>query len=456
MISRIEYLKGDVIMKSVKKMIMMLGMLVAIFALGIPSLNTRTVEAAKVKISKKKATLTIGKTLKLKVKKTKKKVKWSSSNKNVATVSKKGKVKAKGTGKATITAKVGKKKLRCKVTVENPKINKTEITLKVGGKYQLKVTGTTQRVDWSSDDLVVAEVSGKGLVTARKKGTAIITAYVGGKYLDCTVNVSGSAKSSGNGEKEAEKKKEEVFSVDKTNIELTVGQSANIIVTEPKDSEISWHCDNTIFNAAWGEWNGNKCPLKITATEIGETTIVITEDSTGKQIPIKLKVKPKKLSEYYDLLRTFIRNNGVYDSSGRLGIAGSYYHNGNDETYAIYYEEDTGKFRFLSISKYSNTQSLVEVYIDVSKDSYVYPQFTYIDDNYKKYFISQGKIYAATYTTESMVPFTVSDSGGLGSFSSDYMYNISNAGVQVAFALWDKLLREDVGISLNNLGFAKY
>lgn len=73
------------------------------------------------KISKKKATMTVGQTLQLKVKGTKKKVKWSSNKKSVATVSAKGKVKAKKAGKATITAKVGKKKYRCKVTVKAKK-----------------------------------------------------------------------------------------------------------------------------------------------------------------------------------------------------------------------------------------------------------------------------------------------------------------------------------------------
>ena len=55
MILKNDYLKGDVFVKSVKKMIMVLGMLVAVFALGIPSLNIRTVEAAKININKKKA-----------------------------------------------------------------------------------------------------------------------------------------------------------------------------------------------------------------------------------------------------------------------------------------------------------------------------------------------------------------------------------------------------------------
>mgnify|MGYP000394223385 CR=1 FL=1 len=51
--------------------------------------------AKKAKISKTKATIYVGKTIKLKVKNNKKKVKWSTSNKKVAKVSKKGKVKGR-------------------------------------------------------------------------------------------------------------------------------------------------------------------------------------------------------------------------------------------------------------------------------------------------------------------------------------------------------------------------
>ena len=76
--------------------------------------------AAKMQISKKKATITKGKTIKLRVKNTKgKKVRWSSSKTKIATV-KKGTVTAKNSGKTTITAKVGKKTFRCKITVKNP------------------------------------------------------------------------------------------------------------------------------------------------------------------------------------------------------------------------------------------------------------------------------------------------------------------------------------------------
>lgn len=89
------------------------------FALVLSSLYCpESQAAAKPKLSKTKLTLTVGKTAKLKVKNYKGTVKWSSNKKKVAAVSKKGVVTAKKKGTAVITAKAGKKKLKCKVTVK--------------------------------------------------------------------------------------------------------------------------------------------------------------------------------------------------------------------------------------------------------------------------------------------------------------------------------------------------
>lgn len=103
-------------MKRNKKILSLITILLLIVCMAVP------VSAAG-KINKKKATLKVGQTLQLKVTGTKGKVKWKSSKKSVATVSSKGRVKAKKKGSATITAKVGKKKYTCKVTVKKPATN---------------------------------------------------------------------------------------------------------------------------------------------------------------------------------------------------------------------------------------------------------------------------------------------------------------------------------------------
>ena len=116
--------------KSVSKLVTALLLALAICVTGVIG-NEASVDAkAKIKISNTKITLTVGQSKTLKVKGTKKKPKWSSSKKSVVTVSNKGKVVAKKAGNATITAKIGKKKYKCKVTVKNKKKQQNTNTVK--------------------------------------------------------------------------------------------------------------------------------------------------------------------------------------------------------------------------------------------------------------------------------------------------------------------------------------
>lgn len=156
----------------------------------LPLIPTDYADAAsKVKLNKTKMTLYIGKPQTLKITGTSKTVTWSSSDKNVATVSKKGKVTGKSTGKATITAKVGKKKYKCSVTVKKPSINTKKKTLCVGDTYTLKLTGTEIKSVKTSNKKIAA-VSKKGKVTAKKAGTATITLTgTDGKKYTCKITV---------------------------------------------------------------------------------------------------------------------------------------------------------------------------------------------------------------------------------------------------------------------------
>ena len=119
---------------------------------------TQVNAATKPKLSKTKITMTVGQSKKLKVKgiskKRAKRIKWKSSKKKVVTVTKTGKLKARKAGKATITAKVGKKKLKCKVVVKRKRkkarkkkesnssskkmwLSKTSVTLQAGSGVDL-------------------------------------------------------------------------------------------------------------------------------------------------------------------------------------------------------------------------------------------------------------------------------------------------------------------------------
>ncbi len=75
-------------------------------------------EAVEPTLSKKKLTVKVGKSKTLKVNDAEGTVKWSSNKKKVAKVNKNGKITGVKAGKATITAKVDGKTLKCKVTVK--------------------------------------------------------------------------------------------------------------------------------------------------------------------------------------------------------------------------------------------------------------------------------------------------------------------------------------------------
>ncbi len=100
--------------------------LALVIALAAPivlpaNLGSLAAQAATVKINAKKKTLKVGMTYRLKVTGTKKDIVWKSSKPSVAKVSRKGLVTAKSVGRTNVTAKVGSKKLVCKITVKADK-----------------------------------------------------------------------------------------------------------------------------------------------------------------------------------------------------------------------------------------------------------------------------------------------------------------------------------------------
>lgn len=121
-------------------------------------------------------------------------VTWKSSNTKVAVVDSKGVVTAKAAGTANITATLNGKTATYKVTVKNAmSINKTAVTVYVGGtpaSYTLKATSAIGgTVKYATSNKNVATVSSKGVVTAKKAGTAVITATAGKAKITCKVTV---------------------------------------------------------------------------------------------------------------------------------------------------------------------------------------------------------------------------------------------------------------------------
>ncbi len=123
---------------------------------------------------------------------------YKSNKPSIATVDKKGKITGVKPGTAVITVTLAsKKKASVTVTVSNPtkklSVNKKTFSLKEGKSAQLKVTVTpkdsSDKVVYKSSDEKVATVNQKGKITAKKKGTALITITSGSKRIVCRVTV---------------------------------------------------------------------------------------------------------------------------------------------------------------------------------------------------------------------------------------------------------------------------
>ena len=153
--------------------------------------GTVCVTEAAPRISSSKLTMIKGQSRTLKITGLKKgqKITWKSSNSKIVAVNKAGKLQAKAKGSATITGTVSKRKYTCKVTVQAPKLNKTSVTLKVGQTYQLKLSGTNQKITWKSSNSKIVTVNKAGKLSARSAGNATVTAQVNGIRFVCKVKI---------------------------------------------------------------------------------------------------------------------------------------------------------------------------------------------------------------------------------------------------------------------------
>ena len=163
------------------------------------------VEAASRKLSSTKVSVMTGEKSKITLKgvssKKKKSVKWKSNSKNlVVSYSKKdtrsATFYARKAGTYKVTATYGKKTYVAVVKASKKGMNVTSRTLDKGQTYTLKFKGVKGKAKWSSSKKSVVTVkaakNGKSaVITAKKPGSATITAKVGKKKLVCVVKVKG-------------------------------------------------------------------------------------------------------------------------------------------------------------------------------------------------------------------------------------------------------------------------
>ena len=168
----------------------------------IVKVQRTAVKTTSITASVKKLTLYTGQaeTLNLTVKPltSEEEITFTSSRANVAAVTKKGLVVAKTAGTTRITAKSGKKSVAITVVVKNAVPTAitgipTAKTLKKGNSFTLKPVlapkGVIAKITYTTSNKKVAVVSSNGKVTAKGRGTAVITVKTGKLVKRCRVTV---------------------------------------------------------------------------------------------------------------------------------------------------------------------------------------------------------------------------------------------------------------------------
>jgi len=122
-------------------------------------------------------------------------VTWKSKDTNIAKINTNGKVSTVKAGTTKMTAKYKGKTYTFSVKVKNPTLRATKKTLKCGDSYTQKLYTASKNVinasniKFSSSNTKVATVSSKGVIKAKKPGSATISLKYKGKIFKSTIAV---------------------------------------------------------------------------------------------------------------------------------------------------------------------------------------------------------------------------------------------------------------------------
>lgn len=229
------------------------------------------------------------------------------------------------------------------------KLNKAKISIYVDNSSTLTLTGTKQKITWTTSDSKIATVSTKGVVKGIKSGTVTVTAKIRSSKYNCkvtvrnpeisktsldleiadtdylaikgstgavtwksadnevvTVNKNGFVYAKGKGTTKITGNYNGKNYVCKVSVadkvlhasttSVTCSRETQIMIswdvsTASDDDNIYWKvADPDIITCQWGEWVGNSIPLSIVLNDCGTTTITIVADNTDEKIVIDVTV----------------------------------------------------------------------------------------------------------------------------------------------------------------------
>lgn len=162
------------------------------------------------------------------------------------------------------------------VPVTGISLDRQSLTLEKGKSQKLIATvspsdASNKTVTWSSNDTNVASVDGQGNVTAKTKGTAVISAKIGSYTAKCNVTVTQPI---------------EGVTLDKTTLDLERGDKVKLTATvipenADGDKTVTWTSNNQ--NVATVDSQGN-------VTAVGKGNAVITATAGGKSATCNVTV----------------------------------------------------------------------------------------------------------------------------------------------------------------------
>lgn len=204
-----------------------------------------------------------------------KKPSFSSSDSKVASVNTYGKITAKKAGTVKITAKIKNGEASCTVKVQKTtvQLSAKTISLENGHSAKLKVKSSTGHpVTFRSNKKSVAVVDEGGRITAKKPGTATITATVDKTAASCTVTV-----------------RKPTVSLSKKSISLYRNKTFRLTVKSSSNSIPKWKSNKksvaTVDNGM------------ITAVKNGTAIITVTIDGVSKSCEVTVKKPVVKFAE---------------------------------------------------------------------------------------------------------------------------------------------------------------
>jgi hypothetical protein len=331
------------------------------------------------------------------------------------------------------------------------KLNKTNVSINIGESIRLKVTGTKNKITWSSLNKGVASVNANGKVTGKSVGKTVIQAKIKNKMLKCTVQVKNSSS---------------ILSVEQTSLEIE--NNGSIEVTYKGDEVVSCTVDGATISCKWdngneidnrdiisrtewdkNEWKDDHRKLYITGLRDGISYIYLSTRNDG-DITIKVTVK---LGNKIDASYAALANYFVRAAELNLDNPEQYYIQVTDRknTYDFTYDYVKDIFIFTVWDESEDIQGMVELIINPL--DYEINVQTEASQGNNILYSGKGSIYRATYVSGGTI-FIEADTNKIDTKQMDKLTGAYISALLLRFDI--EMSTRGIDITLNDLGFEEW